>query len=87
MNPTANSPGTNHAAKAEHQSQGWVAVCADCRWMGADHKNPEPAAEEARMHRHSQRHPWSLEKIEPWTPAPAPSLMTKGHRPSRGWAR
>jgi hypothetical protein len=57
-----------HTARAERQSQGWVAECDDCRWMGADHKRPEPDAEEARMHRHQQRPAWSLDRIVPWSP-------------------
>ena len=55
-----------HDARAQHQSQGWVATCRTCRWMGADHRSPEPAAREAQMHRHQQRQPWSLESVEPW---------------------
>ena len=73
MNPTANSPRTNHTAKAEHWSQGWIAVCQNCNWLGADHREPGPAAEEARMHRHSRRRPWQLEKVEPWSPSKPPT--------------
>jgi hypothetical protein len=42
------------------------------RLDGADYRSPEPAAQEAKMHRHSQRQPWSLETVEPWSPSKHP---------------
>jgi hypothetical protein len=57
-----------HAAKAERMSQGWVAVCSTCNWLGGDHRTPGPAAAEARQHRHGKRQPWTLHEVVPWSP-------------------
>jgi hypothetical protein len=61
-----------HDASAEKMSQGWVASCRNCGWLGADYQSSGPAAEEARQHRHQQRQPWSLETVEPWDPGRHP---------------
>jgi hypothetical protein len=57
-----------HTARAEKWDQGWLGVCQTCDWLGSDHKSPEPAAQEAREHRHSQKPAWILEKVEVWDP-------------------
>jgi len=57
-----------HKATAERMSHAWVAVCADCRWIGSDHRSKEQAAREAEMHERGRRLPWSVAAVAPWTP-------------------
>jgi hypothetical protein len=53
-------PDAQHIADVRMLSRGYVAACSTCEWVGPEHRNPEPAVEDARAH---EKSPIGAEKV------------------------